>query len=105
MLVAAIAANRPTSIIGERTYGKALIQHPYRLMDGSVLKLTVAEYLTPTDQHIGSGQVPPVAVLESSLEMVGLVECISDAVNPSPPSTPLDACIYNLGTACLDSTV
>jgi hypothetical protein len=33
--------------VGERTFGKSLIQHLYPLPDGGALKLTVAEYLTP----------------------------------------------------------
>lgn len=33
--------------MGERTFGKSLIQHLFPLPDGGALKLTVAEYLTP----------------------------------------------------------
>lgn len=34
-------------LVGERTFGKSLIQHLFPLPDGGALKLTVAEYLTP----------------------------------------------------------
>jgi hypothetical protein len=35
-------------------------QHPYRLADGSILTITVAEYLSPGPQvrHLGSGLLP-----------------------------------------------
>lgn len=39
-------------IVGRRTYGKALIQKPYQLNDGSLLNLTVGRYYTPTGRLI-----------------------------------------------------
>lgn len=39
-------------IVGRRTYGKALIQKPYQLNDGSLLHLTVGRYYTPTGRLI-----------------------------------------------------
>ncbi len=39
--------HRSAWLVGERTFGKSLIQHLYPLPDGGALKLTVAEYLTP----------------------------------------------------------
>jgi carboxyl-terminal processing protease len=39
-------------IIGRRTFGKGLVQRPIPLLDGSMLRLTVARYYTPTGRSI-----------------------------------------------------
>ena len=39
-------------IIGRRSFGKGLVQEPYKLKDGSELRLTVARYYTPTGRSI-----------------------------------------------------
>ncbi|MEZ4362347.1 MAG: MXAN_5808 family serine peptidase [Kofleriaceae bacterium] len=50
-------------IIGTRTFGKGSVQELYNNDDGSKLKLTVAQYLTPGDRSIQSlGIVPDLAL-------------------------------------------
>ncbi len=39
-------------IIGRRSFGKGLVQQEYELNDGSVLRLTIARYYTPTGRSI-----------------------------------------------------
>ncbi len=39
-------------IIGRRSYGKGLVQQPYYLTDGSMVRLTVAHYYTPSGRCI-----------------------------------------------------
>jgi carboxyl-terminal processing protease len=39
-------------IIGRRSFGKGLVQKPYQLPDGSMLRLTVAHYYTPSGRCI-----------------------------------------------------
>jgi len=39
-------------IIGRRTYGKGLVQRPFYLTDGSVVRLTTAHYYTPSGRCI-----------------------------------------------------
>ncbi len=39
-------------IIGSRSYGKGLVQKPYTLPDGSVLRVTVQRYFTPSGRCI-----------------------------------------------------
>ena len=39
-------------IIGRRSFGKGLVQEQYNLSDGSVLRLTVARYYTPSGRSI-----------------------------------------------------
>lgn len=39
-------------IVGRRSFGKGLVQRPYNLPDGSVIRLTTARYFTPTGRCI-----------------------------------------------------
>jgi hypothetical protein len=43
---------RVVALVGSKTYGKGLIQHTFPLPDGGGLRLTVAEYLTPSLKHV-----------------------------------------------------
>lgn len=40
------------TIVGRRTFGKGLVQRPVELPDGSMIRLTVAHYYTPTGRCI-----------------------------------------------------
>ena len=46
-------------IVGERSYGKGSVQSPFRLGDGSVLKLTIALFYTPNDHMIQASGIKP----------------------------------------------
>ncbi len=39
-------------IIGRRSYGKGLVQKPFYLNDGSMMRLTIARYYTPSGRNI-----------------------------------------------------
>lgn len=39
-------------VMGRRSFGKGLVQRPFQLPDGSVIRLTAAEYYTPTGRSI-----------------------------------------------------
>ncbi|MDD3878053.1 MAG: S41 family peptidase [Bacteroidales bacterium] len=39
-------------IIGRKSFGKALVQRPFELPDGSVIRLTTGKYYTPVGRHI-----------------------------------------------------
>ena len=39
-------------IVGRRTFGKGLVQRPIPLLDGSMMRLTVARYYTPSGRNI-----------------------------------------------------
>jgi carboxyl-terminal processing protease len=52
ILAGAIQDNDRGTIIGRRSFGKGLVQEPYQLSDGSVIRLTIARYYTPTGRSI-----------------------------------------------------
>ena len=52
IVAGAIQDNDRGTIIGRRSFGKGLVQEPFILRDGSVLRLTVARYYTPTGRCI-----------------------------------------------------
>ncbi|RME36226.1 MAG: S41 family peptidase [Thermoflexia bacterium] len=50
-------------LIGERTLGKGSVQRPYRLSDGSELRVTIARWYTPNNREIhGQGLEPDILV-------------------------------------------
>lgn len=50
-------------IVGTTTYGKGVVQQLYKLQDGTIAKLTMAEYFTPKGRNIdGTGITPDVEV-------------------------------------------
>lgn len=54
------------TIVGEKTYGKGVVQNLYDLSNGTVLKVTTAEWYTPNDRSInGEGIVPDIEVERS----------------------------------------
>ncbi len=46
-------------LVGERTFGKALVQSTVPLRDGGALKLTTARYLTPSGYDLAKRGLPP----------------------------------------------
>jgi len=63
IMAGAIRDINGTRLIGERTFGKGTVQTLEQLKDGSMLKITVANWVTP-DGHIieGGGLVPDINV-------------------------------------------
>lgn len=51
------------SVMGQQTFGKGSVQLPHKLSDGSELRVTIAEWLTPNNRQIhGEGITPDVEV-------------------------------------------
>ena len=48
----AIQDNDRGTIIGRRTFGKGLVQEPIQFADGSMLRLTIARYYTPSGRCV-----------------------------------------------------
>ncbi|RMF88671.1 MAG: hypothetical protein D6736_09890, partial [Nitrospinota bacterium] len=80
IVAAALKNNDRAVVIGNQTFGKGSVQQLYNLPDGSALKLTVAQYLTPGDisiQAIGITpdiQVLPVEIKEKEIRFFALQE-------------------------------
>jgi len=63
ILAAALRDNRGVKLIGKTSYGKGSVQTLEDLADGSSLKVTVADWLTPKGEHItGKGLTPDIEV-------------------------------------------
>lgn len=54
-----------TKIIGEKTYGKGVIQSLFQLSDGSGLKITTNEYFTPNHNKINKVGIEPDIKIEN----------------------------------------
>lgn len=59
ILAAALKESDNAKIVGEKTYGKGVIQTIYTLSDGSGLKLTTNEYFTPNHNVINKIGITP----------------------------------------------
>ncbi len=59
ILSGAIKDNRRGLLVGEKTFGKGLVQSVRRLSDGSGLTVTVAKYLTPSGKDINKNGIEP----------------------------------------------
>lgn len=63
IVAGALQSHRRGLLVGQRTFGKGSVQVLYDYRDGSALKLTAAQYLTPGDVSIQSiGVVPDVGL-------------------------------------------
>jgi len=63
IVAGALQDHKRATIVGEKTFGKGTVQEVLLFNDGSSLKLTVAEWLTPHGRHINEvGVVPDVVV-------------------------------------------
>ena len=68
ILTGALKDHGRAKVVGEKTYGKGVIQNVFQLTDGSVLKLTFAEYFTPNKTKINEVGIEPDYVVELSTE-------------------------------------
>jgi carboxyl-terminal processing protease len=59
IVAAALRDNGRAEIVGERTFGKALVQSVEPLPDGGALKLTTAHYVTPAGVDIANRGIEP----------------------------------------------
>ena len=56
-------------IVGERSFGKGLVQRQYDLGDGSAARVTIARYYTPSGKSIqGKGIVPDIVIDQGNFE-------------------------------------
>jgi carboxyl-terminal processing protease len=73
IVAGAIQDDAAGTLVGERTFGKGLVQEIYPLPDGSAMKLTVARYFTPKGRDIDRvGIAPDVPVAQNPGNVLGV---------------------------------
>lgn len=72
ILAGALKDNQRATIIGERTFGKGLIQSLFDLSDGSGLAVTVAKYETPAHIDINKQGIKPDVMV--SLDPIAMTQ-------------------------------
>lgn len=83
---AAIRDHEMGILIGERTFGKGVIQRMIKFADGSALKLTTGEYVTPLGDTVqGMGLVPDIELAESEDPLEAAIAWIDAHVGQRMP--------------------
>lgn len=59
ILIAALKDNERATIIGNKTFGKGILQTIYNLRSGGALKITTDEFFTPKDEKINEVGIEP----------------------------------------------
>jgi carboxyl-terminal processing protease len=64
ILSGALRDNGRAKLVGQKTFGKGLVQAINKLPDGAGINITIAKYLTPNDTDINKTGIIPEVVLE-----------------------------------------
>ena len=79
VLAGALQDYELATLIGSQTYGKGSVQSMFQLSGGSVLKLTVQEYLTPLKRPVNHvGLTPDVEVLGHTAQLITALQRAGD---------------------------
>jgi carboxyl-terminal processing protease len=68
ILAGAIKESKAGKVIGTKTYGKGIVQSIRPLTNGSVIKMTTAEYLLPNMTSIHGKGIAPNIIVENTVE-------------------------------------
>jgi carboxyl-terminal processing protease len=70
IVAAALQDNQRATVVGERTFGKALVQSIDPLGNGAALELTIARYTTPAGRNIsGVGVTPAIRAVDDPVTL------------------------------------
>ena len=90
----ALRDNGVATLVGERTFGKALVQHAFPLPDGGALRLTVAELLSPRQKHLAPATLADLRDPAAARGGLAPDKPLGRACAPGPASdVGEDACI------------
>ena len=67
IVAGALKNNRRALVVGSRSFGKGSVQKVFDFEDGSAIKLTIANYLTPGDVSIQDRGVTPDILVQGAL--------------------------------------
>ncbi len=62
------------TIVGEKTYGKGVVQNLYNLSNSTTLKVTTAEWYTPNERSINQTGITPDVEVERSYEDINAMK-------------------------------
>lgn len=68
IVAGALRDNKAASIVGEKSYGKGVVQRLINFADGSQLKVTVASWFRPSGQNINKKGITPDQIVKISDE-------------------------------------
>jgi len=70
------------TLVGTRTFGKATVQHVYRLSNGGAVLITTAQYLTPNRRQIdGVGIEPDIVIEDAAEQLQAAINIIKEKLN------------------------
>lgn len=86
ILASALKDNGRAVIIGEKTYGKGLVQEINRLPGGSAVHITVSRYLTPSGLDINKvGVIPDINIAGKNDQERVARECLKEKIASLKP--------------------
>lgn len=74
IVAGALQDHKKATVVGEKTYGKGVVQNLYDLSGGTVLKVTTAEWYTPNDRSINGEGITPDVEVERTYEQINAMK-------------------------------
>lgn len=74
VIASAIQDSEVGILVGEKSYGKGVIQQMYQLFDGSAFKITTGRYFTRNGKDINGGGIEPDAEIENTTQRIDITK-------------------------------